>query len=284
MLNNANLDETPLPASMYNELPHIDNMTEAAAKHAKAHAQLLGLIASYGLGPQFSVHLTHKHFNLPEGRIMVYEAIRGPRHSDFVLCSPRDPEKVISTVRGLYFRALPGGKMIAYEYTTQPGMDMSKYHDFVATFAQTALALGVQDVFALTVRNFHVGCLTEFELPDMLSTILICDQTSLPEAATSTPTDWHATPDYVDYADLVDDGIPGIISLKCIKTRSNKHYNVTCSQTRNGSHYEQTAPSPPKQNMHDGALFLNGNPLPQDSDAFAVISRARELLSEVTSR
>lgn len=101
------------------------------------------------------------HFNLPEGRIMVYETIRGQGHPDFILCSPRDPTKLISAVCGLYFRALPDVKMIAYEYTTELGKDMSNHLNFVATFAQTALALGVQDVSTLTVPNLNHGCLTE---------------------------------------------------------------------------------------------------------------------------
>lgn len=42
LLKHVNLDETPLPASSYNELPHIDDMKDTASRHAKAHAQLLG--------------------------------------------------------------------------------------------------------------------------------------------------------------------------------------------------------------------------------------------------
>ncbi|KAF1828992.1 hypothetical protein BDW02DRAFT_455516, partial [Decorospora gaudefroyi] len=184
-LNNVNLDETPLPASSYNELPHIDDMKDTASKHARAHAQLLGLIASHGLAQQFSIHLIHKHFDIPEGRVMVYETVRGPNHPDFVLCSSRKPEKV-ENLRGLYFRALSGGKMAAYEYTTESGEDMSEHADFVAKFAQTVLALGVQDVFALTAKKFHSGVLTEFEMSDVISTILVSNPTWLPSADSKT--------------------------------------------------------------------------------------------------
>ncbi|KAF2458989.1 hypothetical protein BDY21DRAFT_198526 [Lineolata rhizophorae] len=273
ILNNVNLDETPLPASSYNELPHITDMKHAASKHARAHAQLLGLIASHGLAQEFSIHLIHKHFDIPEGRVMVYEAVRGPNHPDFVLCSPRDPAKV-ENLRGLYFRALPEGKMAAYEYTTEPGEDMGKHTDFVAQFAQTALALGVQDVFALTAKKFHSGVLTEFEISDVISTVLVSNPTWLPSAdpKASTSTDWIATPDYAACANAADDRIPGIISLKCLETRSQGHYNVTCSSTRSGTHYEQ------KPAMSGSELLLDGQPLPQDSEAFAVISRARAIV------
>ncbi|KAL8724465.1 MAG: hypothetical protein Q9166_007934 [cf. Caloplaca sp. 2 TL-2023] len=273
VLNNVNLDETPLPTSSYNKLPHINDMKDTASRHAKAHAQLLGLIASHSLAQQFSIHLIHKHFNIPEGRVMVYETVRGSDHPDFVLCSPQDPARV-ANLRGLYFRALPGGKMAAYEYTTESGEDMSRHADFVAKFAQTVMTPGVQDVFALTAKRFHNGALTEFKMSDVVSTILINNPTWLPstDSETSTSTDWIATPDYAAYANAADDSVPGIISLKCTVTKSSKHYNVTCSITRSGAHYEQ------KPAMPGGELLLNGEPLAKDSEAFAVISRARALV------
>lgn len=273
ILTNVNLDEAPLPASSYNKLPHINDMKDTASKHAKAHAQLLGLVASHSLAQQFSIHLIHKHFDIPEGRIMVYETVRGPNHPDFVLCSPQDPAKVAS-LRGLYFRALPGGKMAAYEYTTESGEDMSPHADFVAKFAQTVLALGVQDAFALTAKKFHNGVLTEFEMSDVISTIHISSPTWLPsvDSETSTSTDWIAIPDYAAYTNVADDRVPGIISLKCTITRSTGHFNVTCSKTRKGTHYQQ------RPAMSGGELLLNGESLPEDSEAFAVISHARALV------
>lgn len=191
-------------------------MKGTAFKHAKAHAKLLGLIASHSLAQQFSIHLIHKHFNIPEGRVMVYETRHGLNHPDFVLCSPQDSAKV-AHLRGLYFRALPGGKMAAYEYTTELGEDMSRHADFVAKFAQIVLALSVQNVFALTTKKFHDGALTELEISDVISTILIDNPTWLPSAdfEMSIPTDWIATPNYATYANAADDNVPGIVPLKC---------------------------------------------------------------------
>ncbi|KAI0433367.1 hypothetical protein F5Y09DRAFT_84503 [Xylaria sp. FL1042] len=141
-LNNVRLQETPLPSAKYNQLPHIDNMKQAAANHAKAHAVLLGIIAAHGLAGTFSLHLVHKHFDIPEGRIMTYETIKSKAHRDFVLCSPRVPQKC-PNVRGLYFKAIPGESMIAYEFTTELGADLSAQEDFVAEFASVVLEHGV---------------------------------------------------------------------------------------------------------------------------------------------
>ncbi|KAL8984502.1 MAG: hypothetical protein Q9177_004685, partial [Variospora cf. flavescens] len=269
LLNNVNLDETPVPASSYNSLPHIDDMKDTASMHAQAHAQLLGLIASHGLAQQFSVHLMHKHFRVPEERVMVYEMVRGVDHPDFVLCSPKDPARV-TNLRGLYFRALPGGKMAAYEYTTEPAKDISGEAGFVAKFAQAIMTLGVQDVFTLTAQGFHHGPLTEFEMSDVASTVLVNNPTWLPstDSKPSTSTDWMATPDYA-----ADDSVPGIITLKCLKTRAAQHYNVTCSQTRSGKHYQSS-----KSTVPGDGLVLNGELLPKDSEAFAILNRARTLV------
>ena len=75
-LNSVRRQETPLPSAQSNKLPHIDDMKEAAANRAKAYAVLLEIIAAYGLVGTFSLHLFHKHFDVPEGRINMYETIK----------------------------------------------------------------------------------------------------------------------------------------------------------------------------------------------------------------
>jgi hypothetical protein len=273
-LKNVNLGEAPLSATQYNKLPHIDSMRDAAAKNVVAHAQLLGLIALHGLSEHFSIHLIHKHFDISEGLVMVYEAIKGPNHPEFVLCNPRKPNDY-ANLRGLYFRASPGGKMFAYEYTTEPGKDLSAHADFVSTFARAVLYLGVQDVFALTAKKLHQDVLTEFEMSDLLSTVLVHNPTWLAqdlEPGQSTTTDWIATPGYSAYANGPNPTVPGIIGLKCLKTRSDRHINVTCSTTRSGTHYGQ-------KSAYGSELLLDGQPLPKDSEAYTIISHAREIVS-----
>lgn len=280
-LNNARLQETPLPAAEYNQLPHIDGMKEAAANHAKAHAALLGIIAAHELAGTFSLHLVHKHFDLPDGRFMVYERVKSKVHKDFVLCSPRVPQKC-PDARGLYFKATCGGSMIAYEFTTEPGADLSAHVDFVAEFASAVLKLGVQDVFALTALSICPPdkVLTEFEMGHVLSTVLVSDASWLPaqDVVASTSTDWVATPDYAQYA---DGSVPGIVQLKCLQTRPGSHYNVTCSRTRNGAHIGH-APDPISGGMPmDSTLKINGEVLHEGSEPHPIISHALQLVDAV---
>lgn len=135
---------------------------------------------------------------------MTYETIKSKSHKDFVLCSPREPQKY-PNVRGLYFKAIPGESMVAYEFTTELGADLSAHEDFVAEFAWAVLQHGVQDIFALTALSIcpQDKVLTEFEMGHVLSTVLVSDASWLPaqDIAASTSTDWMATPDYAQYAD-----------------------------------------------------------------------------------
>jgi len=199
-------------------------MHTAAAENAEAHAILLGMIYVHGLADQLSLHLVHKHFDLLEGRVMVYETFEGRHHPGFVLSSPRVPAKC-NNLRGLYFQARPLGKMVAYKYTTAPGVDLSGHVHFVAKFAKMVIQLGAENVFALSVKVPAQGLFTEFELPDSGSTILVRGAPTwlLEEGTQSTSTDWMATQHYSKYASGPG-SVPGIVQLSCSTTRSGKHY------------------------------------------------------------
>lgn len=267
------LDSLPFPSSAYNALPHIDSMRDIAAQNAGALNSLLKIILSHKVGHIFSVHLIHKHFDLPEGRVMVYETIHGSKHPDFVLSSPRTPERC-ENLRGLYFQATPDNNMTAYEFTTDPGENLAPYAEFVLEFNNAVMELGVRHVFALTAKATDTKVLTEFEMPDLASTILAHQPSWLPtDSEHSTSTDWIAN------EETVTDGVPGIIQLKCLTTRTSNHYNVTCSSTRSGSHYQQKSVGHLGENDQERAdLYLDGELLSADSEAFNMISHAREII------
>lgn len=86
--------------------------------------------------------------------------------------------------------------MAAYEYTTEPGSDLSKYTEFVKDLAEALIALGAQEVFALTALPLHTEILTEIEMIRFLSTILINEKESGVFSSTVagpfTTTDWVA--------------------------------------------------------------------------------------------
>lgn len=61
-------DHKPCPSSFYNQLPHIDIASKEVVEHLHTRDYLLGMIARAGLMKVFSVHLIHKHFDVPDGQ------------------------------------------------------------------------------------------------------------------------------------------------------------------------------------------------------------------------
>lgn len=263
-LNNINLDETYPSASSYNGLPHIDNMRDVATAHVGANAELLKLIKLHGVAHIFSIHLIHKHYDLPQDRVMVYETIRAPNHQDFVLCSPRKSID-IPTSRGLYFRATKDGRMAAYEFTTDPCQDLSSFTGFVAKFNQAVLDLGLESIFGLTVLGIGQGKkLTEFELTDLLSTVLVSDANFLP-GSNAIPTNWLAT----------DTGLEGFVDLFCTESRHDGH---RVSIGWDGEPFDNNKDNTSYQEglaLKDDRLMIGDHPIAKGSHAFAILNHAR---------
>jgi hypothetical protein len=223
-LKNVNLLEAPLPASIYNALANIEQTRDDSDKHATARTQLLNLIADHDLSHIFSVHLVHKHYPIPEGRVMVYQRTEGQNHS-YLLCTSRSPED-IDGLRGMYFMAAPKesgeGKMVAYEYTNEAGADLSAHEGFVSAFVETATRLGVEKIFALTAVPVSSlsNALAEVELPSHSSTVLV-SESLLPEfdGMPSSETDW------VPGSASPEASVPGTVTT-----------TVTCFYDRAGNH------------------------------------------------
>ncbi|KAK8029025.1 hypothetical protein PG991_006081 [Apiospora marii] len=239
-LKNSNLLEHRLPSEEYNALARIDDCKLEPLKHREAHSSLLNLIAGHGLSDKFSIHLVHKHFDVPQDQVMVYEKVKGGKTPDFVVMAPRDPKKVPGPLRGLYFKTTPDNKMQAYEYTTEAAVDLSVHEDFVQAYATLANGLGVGHLFALGAEGIATidTPMAEFEMGPYSSTVLV-EADSLPglEQVDSSPTDW--VPDSAAAASakpqekaLAGSGvaggtiypeIQGLITTHCIAGRSGSH-------------------------------------------------------------
>lgn len=239
-LNNARLHETHLPSAEYNRLPLIDKVKEADTKNEAAHTALLGIIYEHELENTFSLRLIHRRFDIPEGRIMVNKKISGRNpNEDFVLCSPRTPKHCPHT-RGLYFKAIPGGDMVACEFTTEPGADLSAHKGFLAKFASAALEHGVQDLFGLTALSLFPTevVLSEFAIAQIHSTVLLTTN-CLPPPGPGNITPYTAT----EWAGFV-------------KTLFHIHRNVTCK---------------------NNGLTIDGANIQGATDQYKIIYRAFEL-------
>jgi hypothetical protein len=134
----------------------------------------------------------------------------------------------------------------------------------------------VEDVFALTavsIRPPDVAVPTEFEMAQVLSTVLVADAGWLAASGAeseSVPTDWCATPEYAQFA---GGSVQGIVQLRCITTRSGQHWNVICGMTREWRHYQQ------RNSSGDSAIRVNGNIVEKGTEPYAVITHALQLVA-----
>lgn len=227
---------------------------------------------------------------------MVYEMIKGSKdYPEFQISSPRIPSSC-ENLHGVYFRADTGGRMVAYEYTTDPLVDISGYNEFFRQFSNLVMELGLQDVYALTSKYVEgPPLLHEFEMPDLGSTVLVPDASWIPGAESSVSTDWGVSTISLDFNNAV-------VLTRCTVTRSNKHHEVTkyepddsstndasgggiitltrCTETRSGKHHER--PKRHVKGMEESgseALMINGELLLPGSAVFSVVSHARQLIS-----
>ncbi|KAK8079492.1 CAAX prenyl protease 1 [Apiospora hydei] len=241
-LKNSNLLEHRLPSEDYNALSRIDECKLEPLKHREAHNTLLNLIAGHGLSDKFSIHLVHKHFDVPQDKVMVYEKVKGGKTPDFVIMTPRDPKAVPAgtTLRGLYFKTTPDNKMQAYEYTTAPATDLSAHEDFVKTYATLANGLGVGHVFALGAEGIATieTPLAEFEMGPYLSTVLV-ETESLPglEEMSSSVTGWKPADAGNDGSKVQDKALTGTGMVGgTIYPEVKGQMLTTCIASRSGSH------------------------------------------------
>lgn len=102
------LSELPLPAADYNNLPYVQDVHEVTkmCDAEAARENLLRLISDHGLSSVFSIHLLHKHFDVPEAHVMVYETIRHPSHPTYQVMAPRKPQNIPSLRAKILLRSI----------------------------------------------------------------------------------------------------------------------------------------------------------------------------------
>ena len=252
------LDESFIPSSCYNELPHISSVTDAVDQHQEARDKLLQLIFAHKANHIFSVRLIHKHFDVPEDHVMVYETFESPSHPTFQIFGARSNH--VTALRGKHFLAVRGETMKAFEYTSDPLPDVSQYAKFINAFSDAVLELGLERIFGLTVRSADVREYNEIELPDFQATVLV--QSS----------DWLSGGIATDWMNVIKaEGVGGVPIYeassggRCVP--SVRHTRATFEDvTLNGG-------------GKGTVLSLDGVPLNPQSEAFNILSHAAQYIS-----
>ena len=257
---NPALNESFLPSSRYNELPHISSMMDATDMHHEAKDKLLELIFEHGVDQVFSVHLIHKHFDAPEDHIMVYETFISSNHPTFQIFGPRSINTT-TPLRGKFFLAVPENTMRAYEYTSDPLPDVSQYTGFITAFSRTVVELGVERIFSLTVRTPDSTEYNEIELPDFQATVLVQKSDWVPAGIS---TDWM--------------NVIGALNVGGVPIRE------VCSGSRctPGMYHGRAFFEDESLNKGKGSvLIFNGVTLSPGSEAFNILSHARQYISVI---
>ncbi|KAF3895174.1 hypothetical protein GTR04_5646 [Trichophyton interdigitale] len=266
-------DENYLPADVYNTLPRVNlaKVDEEEQKWAAARGALLQTISDYGLEDVFSLHLLHRHYDLPASHAMVYEQSPYPPSDDlpfFEICRPR-------CIHSLEAARKPRGKfffyrqdtetMSAYEHTTEIGPDITSpaYESFIDDFCRVLLKLKAENVFALSLSSpsENSRILYETEVPAYKATLRLEKADWVPDGFN---TDW-----------ISSTGEMGGVYPRCVPRGANKPGDKH-SRRRNSEHH-RTEFIGPTDSTSVGVIW-DGKNLDNESVAYSVLLKARELI------
>jgi hypothetical protein len=257
------LSELPLPAADYNNLPYVQDVHEVTktCDAEAARENLLRLISDHGLSDVFSIHLLHKHFDVPEAHVMVYETVSDPSHPTYQVMAPRKPENMPS-LRAKYFFVASDGTMKAYEYTADPQPDIVEHVDFCSMLWEEIHRLRMQDIFSVGVRPyFSLSNYTEIEIPHAQATVFVENL----DMAGSIETDW------ANSSQRWDEGLP-LSQASTIKGRCRFGHK---------RHSSISPESMAKDECGNDVLYLDGKCLPAGCGVFNVLTSAMDYVSVV---
>ncbi|KAM3076093.1 hypothetical protein ACMFMG_006390 [Clarireedia jacksonii] len=265
-------DESFIDSESYNLLPRInlDEVDNRERLLSSVRAALLEVISAHDLNDIFSIHLLHKHYDVPTEHVMVYEQDTSDKHSElpFIeICRPRSINNITSlgNIRGRFFYYHSDtASMRAYEYTTEAGVDLASgaYDNFLQHFTQQLILLEVQHIFALSISSPSNRHLSEIEVPQYNATLSVEQPSWISDGFS---TDWWNK--VKEAADLNKN----TGSFRMATSGTKKHAR---SKTKHGSINFIEDP----KGSTDCEIMLDGRQLDRRSPDYDVLMRARHLI------
>ncbi|KFZ17262.1 hypothetical protein V501_01839 [Pseudogymnoascus sp. VKM F-4519 (FW-2642)] len=192
----ALIEEGFVSANTYNSLPTIQEAADVPREYAADLGYLQRLLARHNVPESISIRLIHRHYDIADGEAMVFKDIALPAHGTVEVM--RATSIASAQLHGKNFLVSSAGRLQAYEYATEPTIDLSAYETFIAEFVETVVHRKLQHRFGLKV-NHHSKIEVkadqkEFEFPEEQCTITIPTNLPLPEATheIDVDTDWGA--------------------------------------------------------------------------------------------
>ncbi|KAI0098050.1 hypothetical protein GGR51DRAFT_552715 [Nemania sp. FL0031] len=192
----ASLIDTFVLHSTYNTLPLITQVAEVPNDHSQDLQDLRDMLNKHNVPKGVSVRLIHKHFDITEGEVMVFDKIPVPGYGVVQIMKPTvRPNN--HQLRGIHYFVDDNASLQAYEYGNYEVPDMSGFESFLAEFCSLVSKRGLQHKFGLKLRcedyTDQTGW-TEYELHEKRGTIMFPDGMPMPdgECDLSVTTEWKA--------------------------------------------------------------------------------------------
>ncbi|KKP00540.1 hypothetical protein THAR02_07344 [Trichoderma harzianum] len=170
--------------SLYNGIPFIHDMGDAAQIYADDLNYLKGLLDKHGMPPSVCIKLIHIHFHLNEGEILAISEISAPPYGQIPFLAPMTPDAE-TRVYGCHYIVDDASNLQPFEFTTnQRGVDLAAYPAFVSEFCAAVAQRGLKHKFGLSIKSGAAehGSWIELDYPEKRATFLIPSHVSLPQS------------------------------------------------------------------------------------------------------
>lgn len=188
----AILTDTLVSSSIYNSLPHIEEVQDVPSTNSTDLADLRALLTKHKVPLGISIRLIHKHYDVNDGEVMGFEDVAVPEYGSVKVMHPIKLP-IASSLHGVHFFVDEQGSLQAYEYSSLPAPELSDYRPFLRDFCQVVVERGLQMKYGLKLQHQpdKTGWM-EFEYPDKRSTVMIPEGLPRPEGdlAFQVTTEW----------------------------------------------------------------------------------------------
>ncbi|KAK0633931.1 hypothetical protein B0T14DRAFT_533991 [Immersiella caudata] len=187
--------------SAYNGLPHILDVADVPKVNAEDLDELRKLLSRHDVPTGVCIRLIHKHFNIVDNEIVVFEDIDVPEHGAIRCMHPIPAHILAPRFRGLNYFVNNDSRLQSYEYTATEAPDMSAHTAFLDEFCRFVVERGLQRKLGLKLGlGKETTSWTELELPNKRATIMIPAGIPIPdlEYDVKVTTEWgsEASNDY----------------------------------------------------------------------------------------
>ena len=160
--------------STYNGLPHILDVADVPKVNAEDLDELRKILSRHDVPTGVCIRLIHKHFNILDNEIVVFEDIDVPEHGAIRCMHPIPAPILAPKFRGLNYFVNNDSRLQSYEYTTTEAPDMSAHAAFLDEFCRFVVERGLQRKLGLKLGlGKETTSWTELEFPNKRATIMI---------------------------------------------------------------------------------------------------------------